>query len=89
MRISNPSTSNRGAIPLFLFAALVGSGCMTSGTFDNIPKRPVVESTGTSFGGPAPSSSDCPQRAASGTCPFERVQCSFDDHGCEVCTCSP
>jgi hypothetical protein len=83
-------------ISICLFAALAGAGCMTSGTFDNIPKRPVIESTSTSFDGPtpsgntyAPSSSGCPQRAASGSCPFERVQCAFDDHGCEVCTCSP
>lgn len=68
---------------------------MTSGTFDNIPKHPVIESTSTSFNGPAPapytvppSTSSCPERQASGTCPQNRVQCSFDDHGCEVCTCS-
>lgn len=89
MRTSNPTSIGRGVLSLCLFAALAASGCMTSGTFDNIPKRPVIESTGTTFGGPAPSSSGCPQRAVSGSCPFERVQCAFDDHGCEVCTCSP
>ena len=76
-----------------ILAALAGAialGCTTSGTFDNIPHHPVVESTSTSFNGPTPTSntSNCPSRSASGTCPFERVQCAFDDHGCEVCTCS-
>ncbi len=85
--------TGRGVIGLG--AVLLGAGCTTSGTWDNIPKRPVIESTHTSFDGPtpagntyAPSSAGCPQRAASGACPFERVQCSFDDRGCEVCTCS-
>jgi hypothetical protein len=82
----------------WMLAALSGAaclGCTASGTFDNIPKRPVVESTGTSFNGPTPAgntssstSNGCPPRSASGVCPFERVQCAFDDHGCEVCTCS-
>ncbi len=67
--------TGRGVIGLG--AALLAVGCTTSGTWDNIPKRPVIESTHTSFDGPTPAgntytptSAGCPQRAASGNCPF-------------------
>lgn len=77
---------------LLAFVGAACLGCMTSGTFDNIPNHPIIESTSTRFDGPTPAgdgqSSHCPERAAPGACPADRVQCFFDDHGCEFCTCS-
>lgn len=88
------TTSRISPLSAWLLAALVGTacaGCMTSGTFDNIPNHPVIESTSTRVGGPTPAgtpSSACPEYVVSAACPPDRRQCSYDNHGCEVCTCS-